>query len=75
MQATTQAATQATTQATNDLVAQGFTPEQIQRFEELRAVYPMIEMVEDIEQVRRMVFLKWLHEHRNDPADSLHAAA
>ena len=78
MQAMTQAATQATTQATTettDLVAQGFSPEQIQRLEDLRAVYPMIEMVEDIEQVRRMVFLKWLHEHRNDPADSLHAAA
>ena len=41
MQATTQAAAQATTQATTettDLVAQGFTPEQIQRLEELRAV-------------------------------------
>ena len=78
MQATTKATTQATTQTmieTTDLVAQGFTPEQIQRLEGLRAVYPMIEMVEDIEQVRRMVFLKWLHEHRNDPADSLHPAA
>ena len=78
MQATTQAATKAQTQATpetTDLVAQGFTPEQIQRLENLRAVYPMIEMVEDIEQVRRIVFLKWLHEHRNDPADSLHPAA
>jgi len=82
MQATTQAATQAATQATTqattgttDLVAQGFTPEQIQRLEELRAVYPMIEMVDDIEQVQRMIFLKWLHEHRNDPAGSLHAAA
>ena len=78
MQATSQAATQAqtpTTTDTTDLVAQGFSPEQIKRFEELRAVYPMIEMIEDIEQVRRMVFLKWLHEHRNDPADSLHPAA
>ena len=78
MQATTQAATQATMQVTTettDLVAQGFTPEQIQRLEALRAVYPMIEMIEDIEQVRRMVFLKWLHEHRNDPADSLHPVA
>jgi hypothetical protein len=69
---------QAMTQATNDttdLVAQGFTPEQIQKLEELRAVYPMIEMVDNIEQMRRMVFLKWLHEHRNDPADRLHVAA
>ena len=68
---------QATMQATTDtagLVAQGFTPEQIQRLEELRAVYPMIEMVENIEQVRRIVFLKWLHEHRDDPADSIHTA-
>lgn len=70
MQATTQATT-----GTTELVAQGFSPEQITRLEELRAVYPMIEMIEDIEQVRRMVFLKWLHEHRNDPADSLQPAA
>jgi|GEM_PF-4301356 len=70
MQATTQA-----TAGTTELVAQGFSPEQITRLEELRAVYPMIEMIEDIEQVRRMVFLKWLHEHRNDPADSLQPAA
>jgi hypothetical protein len=70
MQATTQAMTE-----TTELVAEGFSPEQIQRFEELRAVYPMIEMIEDIEQVRRIVFLKWLHEHRNDPADSLHPVA
>ena len=69
-----QATTQATTEMT-DLVAQGFSPEQINRLEELRAVYPMIEMIEDIEQVRRVVFLKWLHEHRNDPADSLDQAA
>ena len=69
-----QAMTQATTDTTG-LVAQGFTPEQIQKLEELRAVYPLIEMVEDSEQLRRMVFLKWLHEHRNDPADSLHPAA
>jgi hypothetical protein len=78
MQATTQAAAQATTQATNDttdLVAEGFSPEQIQRFEELRAVYPMIEMVDDNEQLQRMIFLKWLHQHRNDPADSIHPAA
>lgn len=74
MQATSQAATQATTETT-DLVAQGFSPEQIQKLEGLRAVYPMIEMIEDIEQVRRMIFLKWLHEHRDDPADSLHPAA
>ena len=69
---------QAMTQATNDttdLVAQGFTPEQIQKLEELRAVYPLIEMVDNSEQMRRMVFLKWLHEHRNDPADSLRAVA
>jgi hypothetical protein len=69
---------QATMQATTDttgLVAQGFTAEQIQRLEELRAVYPMIEMVEYIEQLRRIVFLKWLHEHRDDPADSIHTAA
>ena len=78
MQAMTQAAAQATTQATTDttdLVAQGFTPEQIQRLEDLRSVYPLIEMVEDIEQVRRMVFLKWLHEHRSDPADIAHTEA
>ncbi|HEX5165468.1 MAG TPA: hypothetical protein VFV93_08745 [Thermomicrobiales bacterium] len=69
---------QATMQATTDttgLVAQGFTAEQIQRLEELRAVYPMIEMVENIEQLRRIVFLKWLHEHRDDPADSIDTAA
>lgn len=69
-----QATTQATIDTTN-LVAQGFTPQQIQKLEELRAVYPMIEMVDNIEQMRRMVFFKWLHEHRNDPVDSLHAAA
>ena len=62
MQATTLATTD-----TTDLVAQRCTPEQIERLEELRAVYPMIEMIDDIEQVRRMIFLKWLHEHRNDP--------
>ena len=69
---------QATTQATIDtteLVAQGFSPDQIQKLEELRAVYPMIEMIEDIEQVRRMIFVKWLHQHRNDPADRIHPAA
>ena len=69
---------QATTQATIDtteLVAQGFSPVQIQQLVELRAVYPMIEMIEDIEQVRRMIFVKWLHQHRNDPADRVHPAA
>ncbi len=69
---------QATTPATIDtseLVAQGFTPEQIQRFEELQAVYPMIELIDNIEQVRRIVFLKWLHERRADPADIVYATA
>ncbi len=74
MQAMTQAAAQATTDTT-DLVAQGFSPEQIQRLEELRAVYPMIEMVDNIEQLRRLVFFRWLHQHRDDPADLIHAPA
>ncbi|MGH9176871.1 MAG: hypothetical protein ACRD1H_21055 [Vicinamibacterales bacterium] len=70
-----QATTAAQTIDTSELAAQGFSPEQIERPVELRAVYPLIEMVENSEQLRRIVFLKWLREHRADPVDTLHAAA
>ena len=70
-----QATTAAQTIDTSELAAQGFSPEQIERLVQLRAVYPLIEMVENSEQLRRIVFLKWLREHCADPADIMHTAA
>ena len=70
-----QATTARQTIETEVLVEQGFSPKQIARLEELRAVYPLIEMVENSEQLQRIVFLKWLREHRTDPADRLDASA
>ena len=70
-----QATTAAQTIDMSELAAQGFSPEQIERLVQLRAVYPLIEMVENSEQLRRIVFLKWLREHRADPADIIHTAA
>jgi hypothetical protein len=44
---------------TSDLIAGGFTPEQIERLMELRAAYPYIEFVESHDEWQRLVFLKW----------------
>jgi hypothetical protein len=45
-----------------DLEREGFTREQIARFEWLRAVYPFIEYFGSSHEAKRMQFLKWLHE-------------
>lgn len=39
----------------------GFTEAQIDRLFELRAVYPLVELVETREEMMRLMFLKWLH--------------
>jgi hypothetical protein len=43
----------------DDLMQLGFAPEQIERLEALRRVYPVIEFVDSNEQLQRLQFLKW----------------
>ena len=44
-----------------DLELHGFSPEQIGRLDELKAVYPYLEFTDSIEEWRRLTFLKWRH--------------
>jgi hypothetical protein len=43
----------------DDLVAAGFTDEQIQSLTALKHAYPFIEYVDTAKQWRRLEFLKW----------------
>lgn len=43
-----------------DLEHQGFTNSQIERLEQLRAIYPYVEFVDSDAQWQRLVFLQWL---------------
>ena len=43
----------------DDLVAAGFTDEQIERLTALKSAYPFIEYVDSAKQWQRLEFLKW----------------
>lgn len=43
----------------DDLIAQGFTPEQIARLVALRNDYPLVEAVGSQRELDRLRFLKW----------------
>jgi hypothetical protein len=45
-----------------ELAALGFSPAQVLRLAELRALYPLLEQVYSKEELQRLLFLKWLHE-------------
>ena len=45
------------------LVQHGFTPEQIERLEALRAAYPITEFVTTRAELDRLNFLKWRWQH------------
>lgn len=47
----------------DDLVAAGFSTEQIARLEEVRARYPLAEFVESDQQLRRLELVRWLHRN------------
>jgi hypothetical protein len=55
------------TPTTDDMEASGFTPSQIRRLDELKAVYPYLEFASSIEEWRRLSFLKWRHQHGQLP--------
>lgn len=44
-----------------ELSALGFSPAQIHRLAELRAMYPLMEQIYTKEELQRLLFLKWLH--------------
>lgn len=46
----------------DDLSAAGFTPEQIERLEQLRNHYPYIEFIDSRLQLEKLRFLRWLIE-------------
>jgi hypothetical protein len=46
----------------DDLVAAGFTTEQIERLTALKSAYPFIEYVDTAKQWRRLEFLKWRYQ-------------
>ncbi|HEX5164803.1 MAG TPA: hypothetical protein VFV93_05360 [Thermomicrobiales bacterium] len=49
-----------TTEVTvDDLLAVGFTDDQIERLQALKNAYPFIEYVDTAKQWRRLEFLKW----------------
>ncbi|RIK45908.1 MAG: hypothetical protein DCC58_05005 [Chloroflexi bacterium] len=43
----------------DDLLEEGFSPEEIERLKELRQEYPYIEYVDSGRQWQRLLFLKW----------------
>lgn len=51
------------TPTAEDLEASGFSPAQIRRLDELKAVYPYLEFASSVEEWRRLTFLKWRHQH------------
>jgi hypothetical protein len=58
-----------------ELSALGFSPTQIHRLVELRAIYPLLEQVYTKEELQRLLFLKWLHtqwsgDHTAEPLDA-----
>jgi hypothetical protein len=55
------------TPTAEDLEASGFSPAQIRRLDELKAVYPYLEFASSIEEWRRLTFLKWRHQHGRVP--------
>ena len=55
------------TPTVEDMEASGFTPAQIRRLDELKAVYPYLEFASSIEEWRRLTFLKWRHQHGRVP--------
>ncbi|HLT19662.1 MAG TPA: hypothetical protein VKZ96_09405 [Thermomicrobiales bacterium] len=48
-----------TTVTTQRLEAEGFSPEQIAKLEQLRACYPLIELTDE-EGWKQLQFLRWL---------------
>jgi hypothetical protein len=48
----------------DNLMQSGFTTEQVERLEALRAAYPFIEFADSAEEWQRLVFLKWLYTRR-----------
>lgn len=44
----------------SDLLAEGFTPSQIEALEALRAVYPYIEFFDSRQEIHRLRFMKWM---------------
>jgi hypothetical protein len=59
-----------------NLMRIGFTMEQVERLEALRAAYPYIEFVDSAEEWRRLVFLKWLYaRHDTSPEERASLAA
>lgn len=50
-----------------DMEASGFSPAQICRLSELKAVYPYLEFASSADEWHRLTFLKWRHEHGRVP--------
>ena len=46
----------------DDLLAAGFTAEQVERLTALKSAYPFIEYVDTAKQWRRLEFLKWRYQ-------------
>lgn len=51
----------ATPREWSEMESYGFTPEQIDCFCRLRAVYPLIELIDTKEEFMKLLFLQWLY--------------
>jgi hypothetical protein len=49
------------TTTVDDLTRLGFTAEQIGALQQLRAIYPLVELVDSNQQIEQLRFLRWLH--------------
>jgi hypothetical protein len=47
----------------DDLVADGFTAEQIEKLSALKACYPFVEYVESASHWQHLLFLKWRYDN------------
>lgn len=42
---------------------EGFSEEQIERFKQLRSVYPLVELLDSGQQMRRLELTKWRYDN------------
>lgn len=61
--------TRATPRERAELERVGFTPVQIDRLVALRAAYPLMEEIFTQEELKRLLFLQWLHSKWSNAAE------